>query len=307
MAGKDIADEDMSKLSDEEREALGLDDGEDEALDEIAEGDDDENPDEDALEADDSDDSEEPDDGDEKDDSDAQEADDSKKADLSEFEDDDNDEKRFIPNLKADSIENYEERMTDFQTKRDELLAKLEDGDIELTDYVKQDRALEAQETDLKMQKLQNDNIIKQNMHQQAERWKWEQETFFEQEANKIYTEDSLLAAAFQHKVMELARIEAEKDSNKSGMWFLREADKAVRERFNIGSDKQPKEKEVKNRKPNLSDIPKTLNKLPSVENGEVSDSEFAYIDKMDGEAQERELARLSKVDPAKLERYLQA
>lgn len=313
MAGKNIADEDLDKLSDEEREALGMDDGEDEALDEIADGDEDDNPEQDALDDDESEDDDDSDDGEEEVEEKAADykgkADAEDKPDITEFEESDEDNQGFVANLKADSIEKYDERMADFQTKRDELLSKLEDGDIELTDYVKQDRALEAQETDLKMQKVQNDNIIKQNMHKQAQRWEWEQATFFEDAKNQIYKEDSLLAAAFQHKVVELAKIEAEKDSNKSGMWFLKEADKAVRERFKIGADDTKHDtKEVKKpSKPNLKDIPKTLSNLPTAENGDVSDDEFAYIDKMDGDAQERELARLSKTDPAKVDRYLQS
>lgn len=308
MAGE-FTDEEMAQLSDEERAALKDDDDED-VTDEL-EGDD--NPDEDALNADDDSD-DDTDDEDVKDEKEAEEVKatdkEEKKTDLSAFEenDDEEDTPQFLPNMRVDAIEGYDEKMADLQKQRDELLAKVDQGEIELGDYVKQDRVLADQEVDLKMSKTMADNQLKQNAHQQAQKWEWEQEQFFAQDANQIYAEDTMLGAAFNAKVMELAKVEAEKGSNKSGTWFLKEADKAIRARFNLGGDtNQNANKEVKSRKPDLKGIPKTLANLPQVENDNGSAGEFDYLDKLSGDAQERELARLAKTNPEKLEEYLRA
>ncbi len=308
MAGE-FTDEEMAQLSDEERAAIQDDDDED--VTDVLEGDD--NPDEDALNADDSDDDSDDEDVKvEKTEAEEEKAadKDEKKADLSAFEenDDDDDTPQFIPNMRVDAIDGYDEKMSAIQKQRDELVSKVDEGEIELSEYVKQDRVLADQEVDLKMSKTMADNQLKQNAHQQAQKWEWEQEQFFAQDANQIYAEDTMLGAAFNAKVMELAKAEAEKGSNKSGTWFLKEADKAIRARFNMNGDAtQNTNKEVKPRKPDLKGIPKTLANLPQVENDNGSAGEFDYLDKLSGDAQERELARLAKTNPEKLEEYLRA
>ncbi|MFA6039886.1 MAG: hypothetical protein WC733_00100 [Methylophilus sp.] len=299
MAGKNnFSDEDLAGLTDEEKAALN--DTTDDVDLEEAVGDLDE----------DSDDDQDDDAGD----TDDVEVDASKdkpaakveeKQDLADFEEVE-EAPQFIPNMRVEKVEDYDAKIEAITTKRDELLKQFDEGDIDLATFTKEDRALGAEEVDLKTSKVLADNQEKQNIHIQTQRWEWEQEQFFEQPANQIYADNEMLAAAFNAKVMALAKVGAESGSNKSGSWYLKEADKEVRKLFNIQPETKANVVDIKDRKPDLSKIPKTLGTLPQADNEDTNSGEFASLDRLTGMALENELARLQKVDPDKVERYLQ-
>uniref|UniRef100_UPI001C1F6A1D hypothetical protein n=1 Tax=Zoogloea sp. LCSB751 TaxID=1965277 RepID=UPI001C1F6A1D len=82
----------------------------------------------------------------------------------------------------------------------------------------------------------------------------------------------------------------------KPASFFLEEADRQVRKRFNMPAGEQtPAAKEAaKPRQPDLSKVPKTLAQLPAAEMAETGDVEFAYLDKLEGIALEQALRKLT-------------
>jgi hypothetical protein len=220
-------------------------------------------------------------------------------------EDDLQDEVGFTPNLRVDTVEDYEKKMADINAKRDDLVKQLEDGDIEMKDYVVADRKLSEEQTDLRINQRDAENAIKQNEHIALQRWNATQEAFFADEKTAEYYDSKKRAELLDTTVKNLARLP--ENVNKSGMWFLKEADKRVRAHFD--GDKKPEVKapavNKDSRKPDLSAVPKSLATLPNADISETGSDEFAYMDGLEGAELERELAKLAK-DPAKEARYLQ-
>jgi hypothetical protein len=213
--------------------------------------------------------------------------------------------REFQAELAVNPVENYDQKMKDIQTKRDDLAAKLKTGEIDLEDYLPQDRALQTEETDLRIQQSTADNNAHQNLKIAEQRWMWQQEQFFEAEKNAIY-KDPIIESALNTAVKNLANDPA--NVNRSGMWFLTEGDRLVRERFNLGKpaadDKGSGDDKSKKdpRKPNLTEVPPTLGNLPAAESSETGADEFAHLDKLSGMDLEQALARLT---PEQTDRYL--
>jgi hypothetical protein len=213
--------------------------------------------------------------------------------------------REFQAELAVNPVENYDQKMADISTKRNELATKLKNGDIELEDYLVQDRELQTEETDLRIQQKTAENNALQNRKMAEQRWEWQQEQFFAQ--NKIY-DDPILGAALDRAVRDLANDPA--NASRSGMWFLNEADRLVRERFNLPADGGNKGGDGKDkgkgkggeRKPDLSNLPPNIGNLPAAESSETGADEFSYLDKLSGMELESALARLT---PEQTERYL--
>jgi hypothetical protein len=219
----------------------------------------------------------------------------------------------FSGELAVNLVENFDQKIADIKDKKAALRKQLDEGEIEMSAYEAQVDELTEEATALRIQQSTAENNAKQNEHLAIERWKWEQEQFFGQEANKIY-DDKYLGAALNEAVKDLAN--DPKNASRSGPWFLAEADKMIRSRFNIqatpvddgGENKGGKDgkggKENKGRKPDLTNIPKTLGGLPAAESIETGGGEFAYLDKLEGMELEAELAKMPK---EKADRYLRA
>lgn len=286
---KDVNNVDTMGLSPEELAAINGDDDDTEALDEIAGDDDDDDDDDDDKNTD---------------SKDAKESD-KAASDAADTQTDDAEEKQFVPNVTIERDAEYETKLADITSQRDELTKQLEEGDIDLATYIAKDRALGTAETDLRTDKIYADNKEKELLKEVADKWQWQQEQFFESSANKIYGENNMLFAAFNAKTMELAA--NPENEGKSGTWFLKEADREVRKLFNIGKDASGKDNIVdinKNRKPDLSNIPKTLGTLPAADSTETGDNEFSYLDNLTGMEYEQAIAQIAK-DPVKEARFL--
>lgn len=215
--------------------------------------------------------------------------------------------REFQAELAVNLVENYDQKMKDIGDKRNDLAAKLKTGEIELEDYLVQDRTLQTEETDLRIQQSTAENNQHQNLKIAEQRWMWQQEQFFEAEKNSIY-KDPIIESALNTAVKNLASDPA--NVNRSGMWFLTEGDRLVRERFNLGkppaddkggADDKGKGKDA-SRKPNLTEVPPTLGNLPAAESSETGADEFAHLDKLSGMDLEQALARLT---PEQTDRYL--
>lgn len=292
---KDTSNIDAMGLSPEELAAInGDDDDETEALDEIV-GEDDVDEDDEKSEKTDS-----------KAEQNAEQNADNKAAtDAGGTQEDDTEEKQFVPNVTIERDADYETKLAAIVSQRDELTKQLEEGDIDLATYISKDRALGTAETDLRTDKIYADNKEKELLKEVADKWQWQQEQFFESPSNKIYGENNMLFAAFNAKTMELAA--KPENEGKSGTWFLKEADREVRKLFNISKDASGKDNIVdinKNRKPDLSNIPKTLGTLPAADSTETGDNEFSYLDNLTGMEYEQAIAQIAK-DPVKEARFL--
>lgn len=217
----------------------------------------------------------------------------------------------FIPQLNAEAPEGLADKIAELDTRATDLAAKFKDGEIDLPEFMAQKDAIDRQRIDLTMQVKQAEWAKAQNESTQAQRWRWEQERFFGQDSAKVY-QDPILLAAFDASVKGLANAAA--NASRPAAWFLEEADRQVRARFNLGRENKPAGDENKpagdgkkaaaNRQPDLSKAPKTLANLPAAEIPESGADEFAYLDKLDGIALE---VALRKLTPEQEARYLGA
>ncbi len=141
-----------------------------------------------------------------------------------------------------------------------------------------------------------------------AQRWQWEQDRFFSIEANKVYLGDPMISSAFNTAVKSLAADDSNND--KPMAWFLEEADRMTRERFNVPESKEDgdgKGGEKRNgkrggKKADRSKIPPNLGDLPAADVAETGGDEFSRLDGLEGMELEQALAKMS---PSEQERYL--
>lgn len=210
----------------------------------------------------------------------------------------------FQPEFKAALPDGLAEKITDLDSRTTELLEKFKAGDIELPDFMAQKSEIDNERLQLTLAQKQAEWAQSQNEDARAQRWKWEQERFFAQDKAAIY-KDPIVLAALDASVKQLAT--DQKYTSKPASFFLEEADRQVRQRFNMGgtlaADAGGKQKPVANQ-PDLSNIPKTLATLPAAEMAETGSDEFAYLDKLDGIALEQ---ALRKMTPEQEARYLGA
>lgn len=269
-----MTDEDLAGLSDEERAALEDDDDESEILSKIAGDDDDEDKDHEEVADDDADD-------------DADEA----AAQVAPVEE-------FRPEMRYDAPEGLADKLAAIDASTAELVAKFQDGEIDMAGFMAEKSKLDAEKIQLTVSAEQAKFAERQNTDSRAQRWAWEQERFFANKANAETYKDGIVLAALDAQVKQLAGDPA--NSKRPAGWFLEEADRLVRERFG-GAQKSPA---AKSRQPDLSAVPKTLAQLPAADIAETGDGEFAYLDKLDGMALEK---ALSKMTPEQEARYLGA
>ncbi|MDO8312872.1 MAG: hypothetical protein Q7T25_13130 [Sideroxyarcus sp.] len=205
----------------------------------------------------------------------------------------------FTHHYQAAPVEDYDTKVAELAAQKVELRRQMNEGDIDLDAYESQKDAIVAQEMILREQKIKADISAEQNEQSSKARWLWDQERFFEADANAIY-KDKYLLAAFDAAVRDLGGDEA--NASKKGSWFLQEADKLVRARFNAPTQAAPAVKQTDGRKPDLSVVPKTLAHLPAADipqTGEVG--EFDHLDRLNGLELEKAVSRLSE---AERERY---
>lgn len=133
--------------------------------------------------------------------------------------------------------------------------------------------------------------------------WQRSVETFIED--NPAY-KDPVLAAALDDRVKVLAGDAA--NDGLSDRQLLRKAHDEVKLRMRVDDPvkdtKDPKKEMEAKRKPDLTDVPRTLAGTPAAAGNEAADDEFAAIEKLapDSMAFERALAKLT---PEQQERYL--
>ena len=224
----------------------------------------------------------------------------------------------FIPQFQAEGVENFKERIsaldTEYDQKAAELATKYENGEMSFSEYRKEERNLSRTYEDVRYE-LQERNLkaeiaAEHSRQSAAQKWDVEQNLFYAD--NPDYKADPILRGALSAQ-LELMYAD-EKNAGKSGLWFLREAGKAIDEKFNrsvpVQATKQnvtklrEAEDTLAKRKARHPEIPKTLADVPAAEANDDGGNEFAYLDKLSGTDYEQALARLTDRDR---ERYMAA
>ena len=207
-------------------------------------------------------------------------------------------------------VEDFDNKIADVNKKLDDLVEQLDNGDITLKEYSIESRKLQKEETELTLQQreaLNASNFNKRLDEADAEnankQWASTVDKFLRQESNSLYTSNNELNAALDKTVKYLATTEPEADPS----YYLEESDRILRARYPklFGDTTKTVEepKKATSRKPDLTDIPKTLSNLPSADTNETDGGEFAYLDRLTGLKLEQALTLINK-DPAKEERY---
>lgn len=226
--------------------------------------------------------------------------------------------------LPADHQAQVDAAKGELKTLRDQFRA----GELELDDYEERREAIDARLRDLDTARIKAEVSREMGEQTAVQRWDWEVQNFMAEEANAIY-KGRAAAAAFDAMVKDLVSDEALKANperaNWSGRKILLEADKAFRAELGIGgaaadggkpgagaktAAQIAKEKEraaIAARRPGDKAFPKTLAGAPAADAEGASggkDSEFAYLDNLQGIAYENAIARMSD---AQRERFMQA
>ena len=211
-------------------------------------------------------------------------------------------------------VDDYDGKIESINTQVEELVSKLDNGDIDLKEYTRESRKLQQQETELILQQREalnassfNKRLDEADADTANKQWASTVDKFLRQDSNTLYTSNEQLNAALDKTVKYLATTEPEADPS----YYLEESDRILRARYPalFGEVTKPVDevkKLAETRKPNLKDIPKTLANLPSADMNETDGNEFSYLEKLAGFRLEQAIALISK-DPAKEERYLRS
>lgn len=207
----------------------------------------------------------------------------------------------FHPEFVAALPEGIADALSALDTQAADLIGKFQDGNLDFQGYMAQKEAIDAQRIQLKLQEAQAAWAQSQNEASRNQRWEWEQERFFGQKSAEMY-KDPLMLAALDASVKQLAGDAAH--AKRPAGWFLEEADRQVRSRFNLGS--APAVSQVPGKAPDLpkpQPTIKTIGTLPAAAPNPVGDDIMAKIGALEGEDLEKYFARLSPSDVEKLTR----
>ena len=134
----------------------------------------------------------------------------------------------FVPVFKANLPADFETQVEALKTQRVELRTQFKSGDLELDDYEAQREAIDEKLAELDRLKIKAEIAADNEKQTGEQRWTWECDTFYADEANAIY-KDRILAAAHNAAVIDLASEESLKAHPERARWtgtrFLREAD----------------------------------------------------------------------------------
>lgn len=231
------------------------------------------------------------------------------------------------PLLDAQMPEGYEEKINEFESKREQLDTDFDDGELTSLEYRQQLRDIEKEERDLRDQAFKAQ--ISQEMQESQQKTAWQQTVNAFLDDNDVYKQSRALYRELNDTVIEIAN--SEEAAKMTGQEILAAAhdrvssDPALSSVFKQkqaadkgGDDKaddKPKDdadgkdkKDAKGNKKPLErrKVPPTLANVPASDMSEAEEgSRFAKLDKMDGLELERELNRLSSTNPKLVDEYL--
>ena len=296
------SEEDLATLTDEERAVILEDDGAAEAnrkaLAAIAEGADDDEED------DDTDDSDE--DSNDSDDAgaaeSAREVVQTKQAET----DPEPEVKRSATLYEAQMPAEFKYSLDQVDQYENELRDKFKNGDIDFDEFERQRKWAETYRREYAKAETKVEIARDMQAQQVSKDWEFEVKTFVRAAAKDFgidYKNDETKRNDLDGFIKILAGNPA--NDNKEMAWFLEEANKRVMALHGISAPSAKAEKKadpVKDRRPAIDNLPKSLAQVPGGDGpGDVGD-EFAHIDKLSGDKLEAAIAAMS---PAQRERYM--
>jgi len=202
----------------------------------------------------------------------------------------------FSPEFRAAVPEGLDDRLAELDQQEEAIEARFDAGEIERDEMRRQIKALDSERTDLKIAAAQSKWAETQNAESRTQRWQWEQERFFGSEKNAETYKDPVMVAMLDAQVKQLAN--AAENKNRPAGWFLEEADRLIRGRFQGVSAPTPSVPPVE-RKPQPT--VRTLSNIPAAAPAPVGDDVMGKIGTLEGEDLEKYLARMSPADVEKL------
>lgn len=296
----DMTQDELDRLSPEERAAMGGDEDERRTLEEIIE---------DVGDADGKDADAEGDENGGEDAGTQAQADD---ASAGEEADDDARERPFVPTYEAQGAENLDEQLAALNEQRTQIAQSFNDGDINSDEMLAQFKALDAERDRLTIEKAKASVFEDMGRQQAAQAWQWEVQRFMRDAKKNEGIDYADAKNAHLNKFLDSAvkllandPDNAERDSE----WFLQEAHRMTKARYSLGavpSQAAPRPAASATRRPDLRSVPPSLSSVPNAgaDDASTGESEFGYLEKLSGLELEAELARMS---PAKQERYLRS
>jgi len=238
---------------------------------------------------------------------------------------DDEEDAPFVATYTAPPVEKYDEKITALDTREADASTKFKAGEMDFAAYQDESKAIEKERRELNEAHLKHTIASEQQIQSSEQRWVWEINRFYrrvERDEHIAYGKSSLLLAALDTRVKELANDKA--NSDKDSTWFLEEAHRQIKTELGIGkksaagesdaaakaaaearakADAEAKAKAAAARKPERKSIPKDLGGLPAGGKEDAGgEDEFAALDALEGIELENALARLPK---EKADRYL--
>jgi len=201
----------------------------------------------------------------------------------------------FHPELNAAAPEGLQDRLKDLEKQSAELVSKMEQGEISFQEFYTKKDDIDAEKLKLILADQQAQWAEKQNTESRDQRWKWEQDRFFAQKSSEMYN-DPLVFAALNASVKQLA-VEPG-NASRPASWFLEEADRQVRQRFNLGVAAVTPT--VTTPKPKVPTV-RTIGSIPAAAPAPIGDDVMGKIGTLEGEDLEKYVARMSPADVDKL------
>lgn len=220
-------------------------------------------------------------------------------------DDEDSGPEVFIP----PPVENFDQKMADFDAQKKELRTQFQDGDIDLDKYEEQKDTIAAQEQSIREQQFKHQIATEQKEFNANNDWIRTQKEFLADGDNAVY-QNKLVLSALDTAVKDLAFDPA--NAERTAGWFIKMADRQVRAAFGLAAAKPAAVKAdapaakpgLPSRKPNLSNIPPNLGALPAADINETGSEEFSYLESLEGMKLE---VALRKLTPEQEARYLAA
>jgi hypothetical protein len=214
----------------------------------------------------------------------------------------------FVPQYSAEVPADAQQQIDALRSKERAAFKQLMAGESDMDEdaYEAIRAPIEQQIDDLKA-KMLTASIFKQATEQaQVQRAREEWETAKAQAFEK-FKADGLdysdpkrpgLMAAYNHHLKALGSNPANED--KTGTWFLKEADRLTRE--DLGIKPAPPALAKPARGVDRSAIPPTLSRVPPSADSAISGDEFSHLSSLDGAALEKAIAKMTNEE---LDRYL--
>lgn len=217
----------------------------------------------------------------------------------------------YVPVLHATHPENFDDRMAEFATRKDELDQKFDAGELSSSEYRKALEAVNGEADELRNQEREARFADAQNEANAKQIWRLTIDSYAAGH-RELQTDAGKAAWNAEHKAL-LQEAENNAELMKKPMtWFLAESHRRMRATLGIGGTAAAPETTTTTpagnkppvRKPPAA--PASLHNMPNAGAPDTGSDEFAHINKLDGLAQEAALADLQRRDPHGYDRWLE-